>query len=216
MSDKTSNLATLSQNIKQGVENRLKDLHTAMPGIVESFNSEEQTVTVQPAIKRIFKTTQEDIEILTPVDLPILINVPIVYPRGGGYSMTFPISKGDECLLVFSERSIDNWHVNGGSKKPTARRFHSLSDACAIVGLSSIPNKVPDYSSTDLQIKKDNGQCTLSLKSDNGIRMENSSGYVELLSDGRFDINGIIFEEHVHAQSVDSDGDSQQNTEVPQ
>lgn len=216
MADNSDNLATLAQNIKQGVENRLKDLHTAMPGIIQSFNSEEQTVTVQPAIKRIFKTLQNDIEILVPSDLPILINVPINYPRGGGYSLTFPISQGDECLLVFSERSIDNWHINGGVKRPLAKRFHSLSDATAIVGLSSIPNKIPNYNSSDAQLKKDNGECSLSLKSDNGIRLENSSGYVELLADGRFDINGIVFEEHVHPQANDSEGDTEQDTGVPQ
>ena len=44
-------LATLAANIKQGVENRLKDLHTSMPGIVESFDPLTQLASVQPAIK---------------------------------------------------------------------------------------------------------------------------------------------------------------------
>lgn len=187
-----------------------------MPGIVKSFDAESQTATVQPAIKRIFKTVNEDVEILTPVDLPVLINVPIVFPRGGGFSMTFPVAKGDECLLVFSERSIDNWHRSGGSQKPLARRFHSISDAIAMVGLSSLPNKIPNYSSSSVQIKKDDGSCVFSLKDDNGIRLENSSGYVELRSDGKFEINGIVFETHIHPQAADSAGNTEQPTGGPQ
>lgn len=178
MGDKTPNIATLSQNIKQGIENRLKDLHTAMPGIIESFDSVEQVVRVQPAIKRIFKTTQEDIEILTPVDLPILINVPIVYPRGGGFSLTFPIKKGDECLLLFSERAIDNWHINGGVKKPGARRFHSLSDAIAIVGLSSIPNKVPNYDNANVVLKKDDDSSYIKVKENTDIEIHSDANLI--------------------------------------
>ena len=128
MSDNHSGLATLAQNIKLGIDNRLKELHTALPGIIQSFDPELQTVSVQPAIKRIFKSISEDSQELIAMELPILINVPILYPRGGGFSLTFPISVGDECLLLFSERSIDRWHIFGGTNEPGAKRFHSLSD----------------------------------------------------------------------------------------
>jgi hypothetical protein len=50
--------------------------------------------------------------------LPILINVPVQFPRGGCFLLTFPVTKGDECLIMFAERD--------------AKRFHSLSDATAI------------------------------------------------------------------------------------
>jgi hypothetical protein len=216
MSDKSSQLATLSANIKQGIENRLKELHTSMPGIIQSFDAVSQTASVQPAVKRIFKTTEEDVEILTPVDLPILINVPVHFPRGGGYSMTFPVKKGDECLLEFCERSIDNWYRTGEVKEPLDRRFHSLSDATATVGLSSKPNAVPNYSTTSVQIKKDDGNASFSIKDDNGIRMENSSGFVELQADGKFNINGVIFDTHFHDQPNDSGGNSEQPTGGPQ
>lgn len=182
------NISTLASNIKKGIDTKLKDLHTSMPGIVQSFNASLQTVTVQPAIKRIFKSQEEDTEILTPADLPVLINVPVAFPKSGGYSMTIPISPGDECLLQFCERSIDNWHVSGIVSLPGARRFHSLSDAVAIMGLSSIPNKIGAYSTTDLQIRKDDGSSAISLKPDSSIKVENNNGSSELFADGRFKI----------------------------
>lgn len=169
MADKSSNLSTLASNIKQGIEARLKELHTAMPGIVETFDAEKQLATIQPAIRRIFVTRDGDKEILVPSDLPILINVPVIFPRGGGFSLTFPVKKGDECLLIFCERSIDNWHETGKVKVPGARRFHSLSDATAFVGLSSIPNKVPNYDPTNTEIKKDDGTVSIKLKDNSDL-----------------------------------------------
>lgn len=176
MADKTPSLATLASSIKQGISSALKDLHTAMPGIVESFDAATQLASVQPAVRRVFITRDStNIEILTPSDLPILINVPVIFPRGGGFSMTFPVKKGDECLLVFCERSIDNWHATGKVKIPGARRFHDLSDATAFVGLSSIPNKVPNYDDTNLQIKKDDDSVSITLNADGSLDIHTDS-----------------------------------------
>lgn len=183
MSDKSSTLATLSTNIKTGIENRLKDLHTHLPGIIESFDASTQLATVQPAVKRIFKTETGEVEILTAVDLPLLINVPVQFPRGGGFSLTFPVKQGDECLLAFCERSIDEWHEFGTVRKPGARRMHDLSDATAFVGLSSIPNKVPNYDDTNVQIKKDDDSVYVTLKA-NGDLDGHADGNVNITADG--------------------------------
>lgn len=160
-------LSTLASNIKQGVESRLKELHTSIPGIIETFNAEKQLASIQPAIKRIFVTRNGDKEILVPSDLPILINVPIIFPRGGGFSLTFPVKKGDECLLTFCERSIDRWHNTGKIEVPGARRFHSLSDATAFVGLSSLINKIPNYDNINTQFRSDDSKVEITLL-DNG------------------------------------------------
>lgn len=167
-----SNVATLASCIQFGIENILKELHTSMPGIIETFDPVKQTASIQPAIKRIFKTDDGDKEILTATALPILINVPIQFPRGGGFSLTFPVKEGDECLLVFCERSFDNWHTFGGVKRPGAKRFHSLSDATAFVGLSSLTNSVPNYDDTNVQLKKDDGTVEFTLFDDGNARLK--------------------------------------------
>lgn len=172
MGSKNPSLSTLASNIKQGIETRLKDLHTTMPGIIESFDSVKQTASVQPAIKRIFKTNDGEVELLTPDNLPILINVIVKFPRGGGFSMTFPVNKGDECELTFCERSIDNWHRTGKIEVPGARRFHSLSDATCVVGLSSLPNKIPNFDDTNVQLKSDDGKVEITLLTDGTISIK--------------------------------------------
>jgi len=162
-------IAKLASNIKEGIANRLKDLHTSMPGIIQSFDPVTQTASIQPTIKRVFITREGVTETLIPANLPILINVPVQFPRGGGFSLTFPVKKGDECLIMFAERAIDTWHKFGGIREPNAKRFHHLSDATAIVGLSSLPNKVPAYSATATQIKKDDGSAVISLNNDSSV-----------------------------------------------
>jgi len=184
MADKSSQLANLSTTIRTGIENKLKDLHTAMPGIIETFDPDTQLATVQPAIRRIFKSVDdESIETLTPTDLSILINVPVVYPGGGGFHLTFPVTKGDECLLVFCERSYDRWYNFGGVQDPGARRFHALSDATAFVGLTSKPNSIPDYDSDNVQLKKDDGSVAITLKDNGDLTADCVNGTVTATGD---------------------------------
>lgn len=164
MSDFNKSLATLSDAILAGIDSRVKELHTSLPGIIESFDAATQTVTIQPAVKRVFKTTDGASTTLIPTALPKLINVPIQYPRGGGFSLTFPIHAGDEGLIIFCERAIDTWHDTGKVSVPNARRFHSLSDATVHVGLSSLTNKVPDYDPDHVVLKSDTNDVYITIK----------------------------------------------------
>jgi len=189
--DLTTSIATLASAIQTGIDSKLKEVHTQMPGIIETFDPEMQTAKIQPAIKRVFRTGDGEAEFLTPTALPPLINVPIVYPRGGGFSLTFPVKTGDECLIQFCERAIDGWHEYGKVQEPTSRRFHAYADAVAFVGLSSKPNKVPNYSPDSVQLKHDNGDVTLSLNpdgtcditADNGISATSSTGDISVTAD---------------------------------
>ena len=117
------------------IEGRLKDLHTCMPGIIVSFDPVTQTASVQPAVKRIFTERGA-------VNLPVCVDVPVAFPGGGDFFLTFPVKAGDECILLFSERAIDYWHANGGTQLPAEYRLHDLSDGIAQVGLNSQPKKL--------------------------------------------------------------------------
>jgi hypothetical protein len=128
------------------IEGRLKDLHTCLPGIIASFDPDTQTASVQPAIKRIF--TEQG-----AVNLPLCVDVPVAFPGGGDFFLTFPVKPGDECILLFSERAIDNWHVSGGTQTPAEYRLHDLSDGIAIVGLNSQPHKLAALQMTGAELR---------------------------------------------------------------
>ena len=128
------------------IEGRLKDLHTCLPGIIASFDPDTQTASVQPAIKRIF--TEKG-----AVNLPLCVDVPVAFPGGGDFFLTFPVKAGDECILMFSERAIDNWHASGGTQTPAEYRLHDLSDGIAIVGLNSQPHKLAALQMTGAELR---------------------------------------------------------------
>ena len=65
----------------------------------------------------------------------MIYNVPVLFPRSRKAAVTFPLEKGDTVLLVFAERSLDEWIEKGGNKvSPEDPRRHDMSDAIAIPG----------------------------------------------------------------------------------
>lgn len=203
---------TLEALVQQGVKNALKDLHTAMPGIIDTFDPVTQTCTVQPAIKRIFVGGEA-------VALPILINVPVSFPSAGGLSITLPVKQGDECLIIFSERSIDNWLQFGEIKIPNDRRFHDLSDGVVIMGLKSNPNVLTDYDPDNLVIRNVANDVKVTVGADNNIAIDtpgniamNAAGQVDIVSptvniDGDLAITGAVTADSVTADTVEGTSD---------
>ncbi|MDF2791604.1 MAG: putative phage related protein, partial [Neobacillus sp.] len=66
-------------------DNQKNVLKVAVPGIIQSFDPQTQTVTVKPALRE--NLTKEDFS-KEWQDVPLLLDVPIVIPRSGGYSLT--------------------------------------------------------------------------------------------------------------------------------
>lgn len=110
----------------------LKELRVALPASVQRYDSDKQVVDVQPLIRELLEQPDGSTE---SADLPVICNVPVIFPGAGGYHITFPIQKGDTVLIVFADRSIDGWQDQGGTGDPTDARRHHLSDAIAIPGL---------------------------------------------------------------------------------
>lgn len=139
------------------VDERLKETHTCLPGIVKSFDAATQSATVQPAIQRIFIPDG-------PVNLPVCLDVPVQFPRGGGFVLTFPVTAGDECLLVFSERAIDFWFDRGGVQLPAEYRMHDLSDAFAIMGVSSKPKAISAFATGAAELRSLDGNTVIHIE----------------------------------------------------
>lgn len=148
-------------------------------GIVDSFNPQNQTVKATIAYKRKFSTRQQDGKYRSELqDYPILIDCPCIILGGGDSGITFPIQSGDECLLLFNDRSIDEWFSSGQVGEVKSLRLHSMSDAIALVGLKSEANSLTDYETDKVKVFKGDTQITLGDK----ISVQNSSqSLVDLL-----------------------------------
>ena len=92
--------------------------------------------------------------------MPILPDVPVVFPGGGGFALTFPVAAGDECLVVFASRCIDAWWQSGGVGEPMEPRMHDLSDGFALVGVRSQPHRLsPAVHTGNTQLRADDGSA---------------------------------------------------------
>ena len=158
-------------------------LRVSLPGIIESYDPIANTCAVQPALKG---QTADELGSFKSAPLPLLVDVPVVFPRGGGCTITFPIKSGDECLVVFSDRCIDFWWQSGGVQEPVDPRQHDLSDAFAIVGPQSQPNVISNISTTTLQMRTDDGFAY--------IELDPSSHAVNIMAPGGFDVKAPLSE----------------------
>lgn len=225
MSNEQSNIANWASTVKTGISSAIKELHTALPGIIVTFDATTQTAEVKCAIRRVFRTDADGEDVFEEKEIPVLINVPVQFPRGGGYSLTFPVAPGDECLIVFCERAIDNWREFGGVRSPAGKRFHSYSDATAFVGLSSKPNTVPDYDTDAVALKKDDGSAVIKVKAGE-IELTTTNVVINATQttiNGNVDTYGQLRNNdvnvgstHYHQQGPDSNGDTEQDTGGPQ
>ncbi|QGH64254.1 Gp138 family membrane-puncturing spike protein [Serratia proteamaculans] len=135
-------------------------LHVACAGIIQSFDPDAVTATIQPAVK--VPVRQADGSVVS-VALPLLVDVPVEFPRGGGVTLTFPIKPGDECVVEFADRCIDYWWQNGGVQEPVDPRQHHLADAFARVGPQSQAKKISGISTSAAQFRSDDGSTYLEI-----------------------------------------------------
>jgi hypothetical protein len=166
-------------DIRRSVQDILSESNFATTGYIVSFDEVVQTASVQISIKRLGGNTIQVIE-----------DVIIAVPEANGYSVTLPIVAGDECLIVFCDRCIDNWHEYGGIQEQLEFRQHDLSDAFAIVGLNSKPNKIANYNTTDLEVRNSDRTTLVSVRADGKVHMKSP---VQVLIDApTLQVNGAI------------------------
>ena len=125
-----SKLVELIQNI---VTRRLLDLHTATPGRIEKCYPETGEVDVRVLIRRETIDGEEE-------SVELLPRVPLVHMLWSSSSLWVPPDVGDLVLLVFCERSLDEFKLAkaepGELSPPVLPRFHSYSDAVAIASIN--------------------------------------------------------------------------------
>lgn len=110
------------------LNNALAEINVAMPATIVSYNAGNQRATVKPSLAKRLSNGNT-------LQAPQIVNVPVCFPVadiGGNKAMiTLPMKAGDRVLLVFSQRSIENW-LDGSKGSPDDPRMFDLSDAFAI------------------------------------------------------------------------------------
>jgi hypothetical protein len=163
----------------RGMQSRI---WTAIPGIVERFDAAKMIVDVQPAINGRARSTKG---VVSSLQMPKLLDCPVLWQGGGGVTLTFPISAGDECLVIFSARCIDGWWEQGGIKDPPDIRMHNLSDGFALVGVRSVPRAFA-VSTTEAVLRSDDGSTYAKLNPD--------AQTIQMTAPGGINLNGVLID----------------------
>ncbi len=199
---------TLAEVLEAVMRARLAELFTALPGVVESYDKAKQKANVRIAIKdRLELADGEEV-----ADYPVIPNVPVVHPSGGGFVAAFPLKAGDPVLLVFSARSIDVWKSSGPTSASAAAvdpndfRMHDFADAYAIPGGRPLSAPFTEASDEDLVIGKDGG--TIARLTAAGVwEFGTSNGAKEFIAQAQktlTELTNIVnaFNSHIHTTTA--------------
>lgn len=161
--EKKERFENLSVALLAALEGWQSGIWTALPGIVESFDPEVQTCSIRPAVQARLQDRAGNYRWAT---ITLLEDVPVIFPSGGGFTMTYPIEQGDEALVILSKQCIDGWFQSGAAQQsvvPPDLRMHSLSDGFAIIGPKSKPRALAGFSTDTVQLRSDDGEVYVEL-----------------------------------------------------
>lgn len=175
--DRFERINNLEYVIRAALQQHASEQWTALPAIIHGFDAARHVITAQPAVK--FTWLNKDGSTTTD-SMPVIGDIPIMTPRGGGASLTFPIKAGDECLLIFADRCVDNWWANGGVQKQEEHRMHDLSDGFAIVGPYSQPQRITNWQTDTVELRSNDGQAV--------IRLNPTTHDIDIVSQGSMTI----------------------------
>lgn len=149
------------QMLRTAIDSALIDTWTALPGIVKAFDAEKQTATVTPAL---FQEYEKEDGTIGRREYPTLEQVPVQFPRGGGFALTHPLTAGESGLVVFASRCIDNWAIAGGVQQQLVRRKHDLSDGFFVPGFSSLKDALTSFNTEAIEIRNEAADTVIKLK----------------------------------------------------
>jgi hypothetical protein len=112
---------TWPELIHGAIARSLDGVHTAIPAKVISYLPLLQQVKLTPVID----------------SMPALEDVPVLWPRGGGYCLHMPLAAGDHVLVVFCEQDFSPWRLSGSAMAPALLKRHGLF-------AYAIPGAAPD------------------------------------------------------------------------
>lgn len=159
--------------------------------IVQSFDPDDQTIEATIAYKKTYLVRNNDgTYTLQNFEYPILIDVPVIFMGNKTLGLTFPVTKGDECLVLYNDRDIDNWFQSGQVNAPSSNRAHSISDGIALIGLRSSQNIISDFDEARVLLR--NGEVGMGVSSSKATIYNSTRNLNTVLQQLISDIQNIV------------------------
>lgn len=190
----------LAALIKKATLQSQLSTHTALPGIVESYDPAKRIASVTPALTIPTKSGERG--------FPTLHGVPVLFPGGEGFTLAVSeIKKGETVMLIFAERGIKNF-IKTHRLSKASPGLKALSSAVAIYGFGALSISPPEgisLQAPDGAVKLDLGNDELVVKFGEKVFTITSDGTVTtpggaiLTADGDvLTSDGISLRMHVH------------------
>ncbi len=147
-------------------------------GTIQSFDADSQTASVTINYKKTYFQLSPATGLYGPVlvDYPALVDCPVMFLGG---ALTFPVAAGDECLVFFNDRDMDNWLQGGAGSALATPRLHSFADGIILVGLRSQGNVLGDFDTTRAVLK-------------NGTTMVGVGDSLVKIANDQYALNGLV------------------------
>lgn len=130
------------QDLLQAYGDHLRDsVRVALPAVVTAYDATKQVAECQLVVRE--PVVSEDGE-TSFEELPIIPDVPVAWPSGGGFHVHLPLAKGDHVTLLFYDVATGVWRASGKPGDPGDLRRHHLSYCVAIPGLRSDSQALAD------------------------------------------------------------------------
>ena len=91
-------------------DDRMEKFMTSLPAYVVAYDPVRQSVEVQPYIAQPWREESGEIGTL---ELPMILDLPVLFPGGGKNRITWPIEKGDTVLLICLSQDDTKWKTQG-------------------------------------------------------------------------------------------------------
>ena len=196
-----SNINDLTYLLDIHSEEIKKEINTCIPAAVISFDKDTQLASLQISINIV--DNQYNQYKHTPI-----IACPVFFVGNSNYVIEHEIKKDDEGIIIFSQRCIDDWIINGGVVNQDIIRFHDVNDAMFIPGIRSQKNKIENFENDGIKLRNKDNSNFVWLKNDGTISIKTN----KLIVDGNIINNGINVTQHDHPQANDSAGNTEQDT----
>lgn len=151
----------LASSIIDAFENLLRGYFFCLPAHVTAFDEDTQLAQVQPDVQLVDTANNN-----SGVTIPVVENVPVQFAGNDEFYFFHKVQSGTQGILVYSQRSIDEWTTRGGLVTPADTRMLSGDDAFFIAGIRSSNNAIPSFKNEGCGLSNFDGTKFIHIKDD--------------------------------------------------
>lgn len=118
---------TMPTYVRQRAERRELQMQTAFPAKVVSWSPNDNTVRIEPQFLETWFAPSGEIRQESTEN--VIDSVPVLFPRSGQFSITFPIESGSFGLVTCTKYSLNRWRQAGSRTDPQDLRRFTMAGA---------------------------------------------------------------------------------------